>query len=118
MHGYLTSGMTFIKKILGLCIKVGQDPYGNRYYQERYFFLSRKRYPKRWVLYKGQAEGSKVPADWHGWLHYTTDHEPSRQRKPYAWEKPSLPNLSGTPYAYKGKRPLNVKFLYKTWTDK
>ena len=28
---------------------------------------------RRWVLYAGEAEASAVPAEWHSWLHFTTD---------------------------------------------
>src|SRR5262249_31746080 len=43
---------------------VGKDAFGNRYYENR----GGKR---RWVLYKGTVEASRVPPDWHGWLHHT-----------------------------------------------
>ena len=32
---------------------------------------------RRWVIYNGYAEASKVPPDWHGWLHYTFDEPPT-----------------------------------------
>jgi NADH:ubiquinone oxidoreductase subunit len=76
---------------------VGIDEFGNRYYQER----KQKKYhkAKRWVLYKGKAEASKVPAYWHGWLHYTFDSIPS-QTQLYEWQKGHLPNLTGTTLAH------------------
>ena len=61
----------------------------------------RHRRRKRWVIYNGVVEASRVPADWHGWLHYTTDTPPPAgglPRKP--WQKEHVPNLSGTPLAY------------------
>ena len=80
---------------------VGADEFGNRYYEDRTaknsYDTGRKR---RWVLYNGYADASKIPPDWHGWMHYTYDTPPSEEplrRK--AWEKPHLPNMSGTPYA-------------------
>lgn len=78
---------------------VGQDEFGNRYYTEKKPSKSKRR--KRWVMYSGHAEASKVPADWHGWLHYTHDELPaSSNRSPKNWIKPHQPNLSGTSQAY------------------
>lgn len=81
--------------------KVGVDAYGNRYYRDRKHLLHGKE--RRWVLYAGQAEASKVPPEWHGWLHHTFDSplpDNSAQQKP--WIKPHQPNRTGeqglTPY--------------------
>jgi NADH:ubiquinone oxidoreductase subunit len=74
--------------------KVGEDEMGNAYYRS-------KDGKRRWVIYKGLAEASSVPPDWHGWLHHTWDAPPSETplpRKP--WEKGHLPNLTGTQAAY------------------
>ena len=85
---------------------VGTDQFGNRYYRSKpdrranYTSPSRRR-EKRWVIYKGIAEPSKVPPEWHGWLHYTFDEPPAKRKIPhYSWEKPHLPNLTGTKGAY------------------
>ena len=78
---------------------VGSDEQGNRYFQDKRIAQGRRR--KRWVMYNGEPEASRVPPDWHGWLHYTTDTPPPAgglPRKP--WQKDHLPNLSGTPLAY------------------
>jgi NADH:ubiquinone oxidoreductase subunit len=78
---------------------VGEDAHGNKYYQERKKRLSNPLYRrKRWVMYKGKAEGSKVPAEWHAWLHYTSDKPLEARAK--AWEQPHKPNLTGTLGAY------------------
>jgi len=79
---------------------VGTDTEGNRYYQDKRMIAGRRR--KRWVIYRGDVEASRVPPDWHGWLHYTTDKPPpkgglARQ----AWQKDHVPNLSGTERAYR-----------------
>jgi NADH:ubiquinone oxidoreductase subunit len=39
---------------------------GNVFYQTR----DSKR---RWVIYNGEMEASRVSPDWHGWLHFTWD---------------------------------------------
>lgn len=87
--------------------RVGTDQFGNRYYLEKSpralqrggGFDSRER---RWVIYKGEAEASKVPPEWHAWLHHTIDEVPADAGKPqYPWQKPHLPNLTGTRLAYR-----------------
>ena len=101
---------------------VGTDEFGNRYYQSRdtTSYDGRRR---RWVVYNGYADASKVPPDWHGWLHYTFDEPPTEQPLPRrAWEKDHLPNLSGTPMAWRpqgslaaeGRRPAATGD-YEAW---
>ena len=76
---------------------VGSDAQGNRYYIERRAVPGRK--VRRWVLYAGPVEASRVPPEWHAWLHYTTDSAlPPPPDKP--WIEPHLPNLTGSPEAY------------------
>jgi NADH:ubiquinone oxidoreductase subunit len=84
-------------------VLIGQDEMGNRYFEAKdasdSYDPGRKR---RWVIYAGYAEASKVSPDWHGWLHYTFDEPPTVA--PFAiksWEKPHRPNLTGTIHAYK-----------------
>ncbi|SPJ24063.1 NADH:ubiquinone oxidoreductase subunit NDUFA12 [Palleronia abyssalis] len=74
--------------------KVGEDEAGNTFWQT-------KDGKRRWVLFNGEAEASRVGPEWHGWLHHTWDEPPTeRPIKKQAWEKPHLPNLTGTPAAY------------------
>lgn len=93
---------------------VGEDTQGNKYYEDK----KKKRYgkPRRWVIYNGFAEGSKVPAKWHGWLHFCVD-EPPMDGHRHPWEKEHLPNLTGTAYAYKpkGLNGLSVRKTYEPW---
>ena len=75
-------------------VKVGEDAQGNLYYQT----ADAKR---RWVIYNGEIQASRVAPDWHGWLHFTWDQPPTLAplpRKP--WELPHLENLTGTDAAY------------------
>lgn len=79
--------------------RVGEDEFGNRYFVLKGEKVDRLR--KRWVIYKGTAEASKVPPDWHAWLHRTINEPPSRVPLPtQSWEKEHLPNLTGTKAAY------------------
>lgn len=84
---------------------VGSDDQGNRYYEERRPSLEGRK--RRYVIYSGLAEASKVPPDWHGWLHYTLAEPPTvaplRRQK---WEKQHQPNLTGTVGAYRPKGSL------------
>jgi len=105
---------------------VGEDEQGNRYFEEKKPSLpggGGKR-PRRWVVYHGVAEASRVPPDWHGWLHHTFEAPPSEApltRR--AWEKDHLPNMTGTPLAYhppgslaRAGGPMDVDDDYEPWT--
>ncbi len=75
-------------------VKVGEDEQGNLYYRT-------KDGKRRWVIYNGEMEASRVSPDWHGWLHFTWDQPPSETPLVHkAWEKPHLENLTGTAAAY------------------
>ncbi len=104
---------------------VGQDELGNRYYEARddkdSYDKGRKR---RWVIYKGYADASKVTPDWHGWLRFTFDEPPTTDpllRR--AWEKDHQPNLTGTIHAWKpqgaiarGGERARATGDYEAWT--
>jgi NADH:ubiquinone oxidoreductase subunit len=93
---------------------IGTDAQGNRYYEDKH----EKRYgkPKRWVLYKGRVEASKIPPEWFGWMHYTKA-SPPQPRQPHSWEKPHLPNLTGTKFAHKpkGLKGITPNKDYEAW---
>ncbi len=57
---------------------VGEDEFGNRYYEAKDNSDSYDARKRRWVIYKGYAEPTKIPPDWHGWMHYTFDEPPTR----------------------------------------
>jgi len=84
---------------------VGTDQFANRYYREKVRkalvrgggMTSRER---RWVLFNGEAEASRVPPQWHAWLHHTVDAPPA-PGSAYPWQKEHQPNLTGTPHAYR-----------------
>jgi NADH:ubiquinone oxidoreductase subunit len=74
---------------------VGEDKFGNRYYQNRAAL-------RRWVIYNGTVEASRVPAEWHGWLHHTFREPPTvAPQRVRPWEKEHVPNLTGTDMAYR-----------------
>lgn len=84
---------------------VGSDEYGNRYFNEIGEVIGRRR--RRWVLYNGEVEGSKVPAEWHAWLHHTMDTLPPAEKLRQNWEKPHTANLTGTAEAYRPSGAVN-----------
>jgi NADH:ubiquinone oxidoreductase subunit len=79
---------------------VGEDRFGNRYYEDKRDMGPAKR-PRRWVIYRGLAEASKVPPEWFGWLHYIVDEPPAKDYQARPWEKPHVENRTGTPAAYR-----------------
>jgi NADH:ubiquinone oxidoreductase subunit len=75
-------------------VKAGTDAEGNVFYQTR----DGKR---RWVIFNGEMEASRVAPGWHGWLHHTVEKPPTEAPpKRKAWEKPHQENLTGTDAAY------------------
>lgn len=75
-------------------VKVGEDEQGNVFYRNADD-------SKRWAIFNGEVEASRISPDWHGWLHRTWDEPPSD--KPLAhkdWEKPHQENLTGSALAY------------------
>lgn len=74
--------------------KVGEDDQGNSYYRNADD-------SKRWVIFNGEVEASRINPDWHGWLHHTWDAPPTDKPLVHKdWEKPYSENLTGTPAAY------------------
>ncbi len=96
-----------------LCQKVGADEFGNEYFQNKK--------GKRFVVYNGIAEASKIPAQWHGWIHYTAKNPPVKiDTHKASWEKIHVPNLTGTKGAYspmKYKTP-KTSAQYEAWEPK
>jgi NADH:ubiquinone oxidoreductase subunit len=102
--------------------KVGEDDFGNRYFEEKKPGIYDQK--RRWVLYNGYADASRVPPEWHGWLHHTFELPPTQAPLPRkAWEKDHRPNLTGTIYAWHpqgslaatGQRP-KATGDYEAWT--
>jgi len=99
---------------------VGTDEFGNKYYRNKKKLQGRER---RWTLYKGISEASKVPPEWHAWLHHTVADpltEEATQAK--EWQKEHLPNLTGTEHAYypqgdarKGMERPSATGDYQAW---
>jgi NADH:ubiquinone oxidoreductase subunit len=99
---------------------VGTDEFGNRYYQDRKAAPNGRR--RRWIIYNGEDEASKVPPEWNAWLHRTTEKVPNGAPR-RGWEKPHSPNLTGTSQAYRpsghtlqGGKRASATGDYEAWT--
>jgi NADH:ubiquinone oxidoreductase subunit len=108
---------------------VGTDGAGNKYYRARPkaagpangSYTSRD---KRWVMYAGANDASRVPSEWHGWLHGTYDEVPeSHLPPPKVWEVDYTPNATGTASAYRpqgalerGGQRARAVGDYEAWT--
>ena len=96
---------------------VGFDEFGNSYYQT----ADGKR---RWVIYNGPIDASRIPPGWYGWIHHRFDVPPPQEDyRPRDWEKPHQPNMTGTGLAYRPKGSLlstqerpRVTGDYDAWT--
>ena len=100
---------------------VGIDENGNKYYCNSNDFSDLK--SKRWVIFNGEIEASKIPAHWHAWLHKSAKDAPLNYKHKYKWQKEHLPNLTGTNQAYfpsshplsKNYNPEKQKEDYESW---
>ena len=76
--------------------EAGRDDYGNVYFQH-------KQDPnRRWVIYDGNNDGSRVPPGWQAWLRGTIDEVPSKSLPPARhFEVKPTPNMTGTLAAFR-----------------
>ena len=99
--------------------KIGVDNYGNQYFQKRKPSQKNNFRQRRFVIYKGNVEASKIPQEWNAWLHHMTNELPKSSSKKPKWIKSHIPNLTGTPYAYEYKDKKNlkkIKNIYSIWS--
>jgi NADH:ubiquinone oxidoreductase subunit len=105
---------------------VGTDAQGNEYYRAKpkpaqATSAGRER---RWVIYNGANDASRVPPEWHGWLHHSYDELPESHLPPAKiWEADYTPNATGTISAYRpqgalerGGRRAAATGDYEAWT--
>jgi NADH:ubiquinone oxidoreductase subunit len=79
---------------------IGEDGFGNKYYEDK-TGVGPAGLARRWVIYTGDAEASKVPPEWHGWLHYSLDEPPGNDYQAKSWQKPHIANRTGSADAYR-----------------
>ena len=94
---------------------VGMDDIGNKYYTNSKVQNNLKE--KRWVIFNGEIEASKIPDQWYSWMHYINNKiENSHDLKKYNWQKEHLPNQTGSENSYHPKKNKNaVKKKYNSW---
>lgn len=101
--------------------RVGEDALGNAYFEGG---SDTNGNPRRWVIYQGANDASRVPPEWFGWLHHQVADAPDMAMPPARrWQKPAVPNLTGTPLAYrpsgaleKGGQRAAATGDYEAWT--
>ena len=91
-----TVGTFFYTLIYGKL--AGEDDFGNKYY-----FNSSG---NRWVIYQNYIESSKIPAEWHLWIHSLNHKIPTNDKTKLFWQKKHVENLTGTNEAYKPEGSL------------
>jgi len=94
---------------------VGEDEFGNKYYSD-------SKDKKRWVIYKTRVESTKIPPNWHSWIHFQTKNKPNLKVHLFPWQKEYEENLTGTKRAHKpeGSMLNNEKKdmkKYETWKN-
>ena len=98
--------------------EAGRDEAGNIYFRHR------KDPARRWVMYSGANDSSRVPPGWNAWLRGTIDDVPDKAlppRRPF--EQPPEANLTGSDKAWRpagsiragGKRAAATGD-YSAWT--
>ena len=77
---------------------VGEDTNNNKYYCNSKNSSDLK--AKRWVIFNGEIEATKIPPHWHAWLHKSIDQPPLNYTHKYSWQKNLEQNKTGTEDAY------------------
>ncbi len=101
--------------------RVGEDALGNVYYEGGKDTAGN---PRRWVIYEGSNDASRIAPEWFSWLHHQVDDVPARALPaPRPWQKEATPNLTGTALAYrppgaleKGGHRAAATGDYEAWT--
>lgn len=99
--------------------EVGRDGAGNIYYRR-----GKGAAERRWVIYNGAPEATRIPPEWHAWMHKTTALPPTEAPvAPRVWEVPWTPNATGTVAAHvpsgsleAGGRRARATGDYRAWT--
>ncbi len=97
--------------------KVGSDDLGNLYFEGG-------KPGRRWVIYNGQNDVSRVPPEWYAWLTGQLDGPPDDVLPPAPkFLREPLANLTGTREAYRpagalerGGRRAAATGDYQAWT--
>jgi NADH:ubiquinone oxidoreductase subunit len=97
--------------------QLGEDALGNRYFEDKHG-------RRRWVMYAGSNDVSRVPPEWYAWLTRQIDDVPDKALPPPPkFLRTATPNLTGTADAYlpagaleRGGRRQAASGDYQPWT--
>jgi NADH:ubiquinone oxidoreductase subunit len=98
--------------------EVGRDEFGNLYFQHK------DNPARRWVIYAGANDGSRVPPGWQSWLRGTIDDMPDKALPPRRkFEQAPVANLTGSDLAWRPSGSLKAQGVrpattgdYSAWT--
>ncbi len=77
-------------------VKVGTDSLGNTYFRG-------KRDGRRWVIYNGSNDASRIPPEWYSWIHRQIEGTPDEALPPVRkFEKPATGNRTSGTAAFSG----------------
>jgi NADH:ubiquinone oxidoreductase subunit len=101
--------------------RVGEDALGNVYWQGG---TDPNGLTRRWVIYNGSNDASRIPPEWFSWLHHQIDTAPDQALPaPREWQKAWEPNQTGTRLAYRppgaleaGGQRVRATGDYEAWT--
>jgi NADH:ubiquinone oxidoreductase subunit len=96
---------------------VGRDDMGNVYH-------AAKKGSRRFVIYNGANDPSRIPPEWYAWLHHMIDGPPDEALPPPPkFLRDAEPNRTGTPLAYRPSGALELGAQrpaasgdYEAWT--
>ena len=89
--------------------QVGIDDSKNKYYVDSS--------DRRWVIFNTEVEATKIPPEWHAWIHHLIKEVPTKAEfSKYKWQKDHQENMTGTEEAYNpNKYKLQTKADYESW---
>ena len=80
-------------------IKVGEDYFGNFYYES-------KDKKNRWCIYSNESEASKISPEWNSWLRFISAACPKDNDTIHEWQKLFNGNLTGLDSVYKPRTAI------------
>ena len=92
-------------------VKVGEDDAGNVFFKDKHD-------DRRWVIYNGEVDSTKIPNEWFSWIHFTKNKiEKVQNQIKFSWQKSHKPNLTGTEKDYHPKKSKNEIKKYRSWKE-
>lgn len=96
---------------------VGEDKFGNKYYENPYYFVPRN----RWVEYSEKVglnyNASQIPPEWHRWMTHMTEYPPTIEKPvSYPWMLDHQENQTGTANEYVPRSTVRPKV--QAWEPK